>query len=72
MYKILHVLDMAGSYPNALLVRRLWYKGGDLPEVEKLPPRKDTAEHTTLHKILHNAHSSSPRLIIHFLSEVSS
>jgi hypothetical protein len=27
MYKILQVLDMAGSYPNALLVCRLWYKG---------------------------------------------
>ncbi len=34
MYEILQVLDTAGSYPNALLVRRLWYEGEDFPEVE--------------------------------------
>jgi hypothetical protein len=35
MYEIIRVLDMAGSYPNALLICRLWYKGEDLPNVEK-------------------------------------
>jgi hypothetical protein len=70
MYKILRVLDMAGTYPNPLLVRRLWYKGEDLPEVENPPPQKYTAAHTTSHRILHNAHSSSLGLIIHFKSKV--
>jgi hypothetical protein len=27
MYKILQVLDIVGSYPNARIVHRLWYKG---------------------------------------------
>ncbi len=30
MYKILWVLNTVGSWPNALLVRRLWYKRKDL------------------------------------------
>ncbi len=34
MYEILQVLDMAASYPNALLVCTLWYEGEDLPKVE--------------------------------------
>ena len=66
MYEILQVLDMAGSYPKALLVCRLWYKVDDLPEVEKLLPQKDTAAHATLHRILRNVHSSAPWLILHF------
>jgi hypothetical protein len=64
MYEVLQVLDMAGSYPNALLLCRLWYKGEDLPKVEEPPPWKDTAAHSTLHRILHSAHSSSLQLIL--------
>ena len=37
---------MAGSYPNARLVCRLWCKGGDSSKVEKPPPQKDLIAHT--------------------------
>jgi hypothetical protein len=72
MFKILRVLDMAGSYPKALLVCLLWNKGEDLSKVEKPLPRKDSAAHTTSCRTLPNALSSSPRLILHFYFIVSS
>jgi hypothetical protein len=66
MYEVLRVLGTVGSQPNALLVRRPWYKREDLSKVEKPSPWKDTATHTTLCRILCNAQSSFQRLIIHF------
>jgi hypothetical protein len=33
MYEILQVLDIAGSYPSALLVCRLWYRGERFTQV---------------------------------------
>ncbi len=38
----------------------------DSSKLEKLPPQKDTVVHTALRRILHNAHSSSQWLILHF------
>jgi hypothetical protein len=42
MYEILRVLDTVRSKPNALIVRRFWYKGEDSSEVVKPPSQKVT------------------------------
>ncbi len=59
IYKILRVLDMNEFPPNIRIVRRLRYLGEISPKLEKPPTWKDTAVFTTLHRILHNAHSIS-------------
>ncbi len=67
MYEILRVMAMAKPHPNALLIGKLWYRGEDSPKVEKRQPWKEMAAHTTSRRILHDAHSSSLRLmILHF------